>query len=297
MKSSSKDIVFNIVMLIVFVLGVAIVAYPVISDHRNSKIQSKAISDYKEVVDNASESQLERMKVAAQLYNQALYESQKGDKPLPEGTSDYEDILNINGDGIMGYIVIPMIDVELPIYHGTDENVLQVATGHSETSSLPVGGENTHAMILGHRGLPFVRLFNDLDQLEKGDYFELHILNDVLCYEIYDIVIVEPKELSSLRIMGGEDIVTLMTCTPYGINTHRLLVKGKRIEKSEVDLLVSSEARRINRTYVAIAVCLALWAAVMIFMICVSLKRRSRRISRDELLRRRRILDKYQKRL
>lgn len=293
MKKLSRDTVLNIIMVTIFALGVIVVAYPIISEHLNSRRQSRAISDYQTVIEDASETELSRMKVAVQLYNQTLYNCQKNGKPLPEGMTDYNEILNLNSDGMMGYIVIPMIDLELPIYHGTDESVLQVATGHLESSSLPVGGNSTHAVIFGHRGLPYVRLFNDLDQLEKKDYFELHVLNEVVCYEIYDISIVEPKELSSLRIMNDDDIVTLVTCTPYGINSHRLLVKGRRIEKSEVDLLISSEARKINGTYVAVVVVLVLWTFAMIFMIYYKSKHKPRRISHDELVRRRSILEKY----
>lgn len=293
MKRFLKEHCFNIIMMIIFLLGIAIVAYPTVSDYWNSKVQSRAISDYRNTVDRTDNSELERMKTAAILYNQALYSSQQSGKPVPEGTADYEDVLNINKDGIMGYLVIPTIDVELPIYHGTEDSILRVASGHSPASSVPVGGVNTHAVILGHRGLPSARLFNDLDQLEKGDYFEIHILNDMLCYEVSDIKIVEPRELARLRIIGGEDVITLVTCTPYGINTHRLLVQGKRVETTEVDLLIYSEARRINKAYVAIAVGIVLWTLSMIVLLYVSSKYKTRRLSREEYLRRREILDKY----
>lgn len=295
MKKFLKEHCFNIIMMIIFLIGIAIVAYPTVSDYWNSKVQSKAISDYKNTVSKTANSELARIKTAALLYNQALYNSQQSGKPVSEGTADYEDVLNINGDGIMGYLVIPTIDVELPVYHGTEDSILRVAAGHSPSSSVPAGGENTHAVILGHRGLPSARLFNDLDQLEKGDYFEIHVLNDTLCYEVCDITIVEPKELADLRIISGEDIVTLVTCTPYGINTHRLLVQGKRVETTEVDLLIYSEARRINKAYVAIAVGIVLWTLSMIVLLYVSSRYKTRRLSREEYLRRRAILDKYQK--
>lgn len=282
-------------MAIIFILGIAVVAYPTVSDYWNSRVQTKAIGDYRRSVENANAAELEKMKLGAQFYNRALFECQTAGRPAAESVSDYESVLNINGDGIMGYLVIPTIDVELPIYHGTDDSILRVAAGHSQSSSVPIGGENTHAVILGHRGLPSARLFNDLDQLEKGDYFEIHVLDETLCYEVSDISIVEPKELANLRIISGEDIVTLVTCTPYGINTHRLLIRGKRVESTDVDLLIYSEARRVNKAYVAIAVGLVLWTAAMTVLLYVSSKYKTRRLSREEYLRRRKILDKYQK--
>ncbi len=295
MKRFLKEHCFNIIMTIIFLIGIAIVVYPTVSDYWNSKVQSKAISDYKNAVSNTENSKLERMKAAASLYNQALYNSQQSGKPVSEGTADYEDVLNINGDGIMGYLTIPAIDVELPVYHGTEDSILRVAAGHSPSSSVPIGGENTHSVILGHRGLPSARLFNDLDQLEKGDYFEIHVLDETLCYEVFDIEIIEPKELANLRIKSGEDIITLVTCTPYGINTHILLIHGKRVEKNEIDLLIYSEARRINKAYVAIAVGIVLWTLAMFVLLYVSSRYKTRRLSREEYLRRRKILDKYQK--
>lgn len=282
-------------MAIIFILGIAVVAYPTVSDYWNSRVQTKAIGDYRRSVENANAAELEKMKLGARFYNRSLFECQTAGRPAAESASDYESVLNINGDGIMGYLVIPTIDVELPIYHGTEDSILRVAAGHSPSSSVPVGGENTHAVILGHRGLPSARLFNDLDQLEKGDYFEIHVLDETLCYEVSDISIVEPKELAELRIISGKDLVTLVTCTPYGINTHRLLINGKRVESTEIDLLIYSEARRINKAYVAIAVGLVLWTAAMTVLLYVSSKYKTRRLSREEYLRRRKILDKYQK--
>lgn len=295
MKSSLKDRWFNILMITIFIIGVAIVAYPTVSDYWNSKVQSKAISDYKKTVENTSNYQLEKLKLEAKTYNQALYESQVFASVMPDNISDYEDVLNINGDGIMGYLIIPVIDVELPIYHGTEEKTLQVAAGHSQVSSLPCGGENTHSVILGHRGLPSARLFNDLDQLEEGDYFEIHILDETLVYEVYETLIVEPQELANLRIKSGEDKVTLVTCTPYGINTHRLLVEARRVYETDENKLIFTEAKRINRAYVAIAAGIVLWTISIFMLIYFSSKHRSRKISHDEYLRRRGILDKYQK--
>lgn len=295
MKEFIKRNYLNIILLIIFFVGVSLVIYPTVSDYWNSRVQSKAISDYKNTVNNASNSDLERMKLEAVFYNQDLYNRQQNGTPISDDTVNYDDVLNINGDGIMGYIVIPTIGVELPIYHGTEDKVLQVATGHAKASSVPIGGENTHAVILGHRGLPSARLFNDLDQLEKGDYIEIHVLDEVLYYEVYDVLIVEPEELNSLRIVSGEDIVTLVTCTPYGINTHRLLIHTRRVDVKDENQLIFSEARKIDKAYVAIIMGIVLWIFAMIILLYVSSKRRIRKISREEHLRRCEILDKYQK--
>lgn len=295
MKKFIKKHGFSICMLIICMVGIVLVAYPSVSDYWNSKVQSKAIQNYQQKVNELSDAKQERIKLAAKLYNQGLYNSQRKGTPLEEGVSDYEDVLNVNGDGIMGYIVIPAIDVELPIYHGTDEKILQVAVGHSEISSIPVGGENTHSVLLGHRGLPSAKLFNDLDQLVEDDYFEIHVLNEILYYRVYDIQIVEPKELNNLRITGGKDIVTLVTCTPYGVNTHRLLIFGERTDEIEEQMLLIPDARRINKTYVAIGIGIVLWILSMMVLIYVSSKHKNRRISRKEQQRRRKIIDKYQK--
>lgn len=294
MKEFIKNHCFNIIMAIIFILGIAVVAYPTISDYWNSRVQTKAISNYRNSVENANAAELEKLKFAAQLYNESLYECQIAGRPADESASDYESVLNINGDGIMGYIEIPLISVELPIYHGTADDILRVAVGHSPSSSLPSGGVNTHAVLLGHRGLPTARLFNDLDQLSHGDYFEIYTLGDILTYEIYKIQTVEPKDLNKLRIESGNDIVTLVTCTPYGINSHRLLIHGKRIDSiNSSKLLIYSEARKVNTAYVAVAVGIVLWAIAMTVIIYISSRWSRSKISRDEIIRRREILARY----
>ncbi len=294
MKEFIKKHCFNIIMAIIFILGIAVVAYPTISDYWNSRVQTKAIGDYRRSVENANAAELEKLKFAAQLYNESLYECQTAGRPAAESASDYESVLNINGDGVMGYIEIPLISVELPIYHGTADDILRVAVGHSPSSSLPSGGANTHAVLLGHRGLPTARLFNDLDQLSHGDYFEIYTLGDVLTYEIYKIETVEPKDLNKLRIESGEDLVTLVTCTPYGINSHRLLIHGKRIDsKINSKLLIYSEARKVNTAYVAVAVGIVLWVLAMIVIMYISSRWSRSKLSRDEIIRRREILAKY----
>ncbi len=280
-------------MMLVFITGVAVVAYPTVSDYWNSKVQSRAISDYADAIGSKDDSEIKAIKLAAQMYNSELYGRQS--LGVSGGAAgDYEKQLNINGDGIMGYIVIPLIDVELPIYHGTDNKILQAAVGHSEMSSLPCGGGTTHSVLLGHRGLPSARLFNDLDQLSHGDYFEIHLLDEVLFYEVYDISIVKPRELDNLRIKKDEDLVTLVTCTPYGINSHRLLIHGRRIESRFKDHgLVFSEARKVNFAYVAVAVGIVLWTLSISVVMYLSSHFGNIRLSRDEVMRRRKILEKY----
>lgn len=295
MRKFIKEHKFNLIMITFLLIGIAIVAYPTVSDYWNSKVQSKAISDYEKKVHEAG-AEIQKYKVEAQIYNQALYNMQKFGSPIGDYVKKYEDVLDITDNGVMGYIEIPIIDVQLPIYHGTDDNVLQVAIGHSSDSSLPIGGKNTHAVLLGHRGLPSARLFNDIDQLVRGDYFEIHVLDEVLTYEVYKVEIVLPQELSKLRIVDGEDIVTLVTCTPYGVNTHRLLVYGKRIDNKNGKTLVFAEARKTNPTYVAIAMGVVLWIMIMSLILYWSNRTLHRTISRKESIRRREILEDYKKR-
>lgn len=293
MKDFVKKHLFDIIMSIIFILGLALVVYPSFSDWHNNKVQTKAVSDYKEKVSNATSEELEAMKESAKLYNEAVYASQRGTGTMPTEDS-YNMILDAEGNGIMGYLEIPTIDVELPIYHGTSDDVLQIAVGHSRNSSIPCGGENTHALLLGHRGLPTARLFNDLDQLVVGDYFEIHVLDETLYYEVYEISIVEPNELAKIRIQSGEDLVTLCTCTPYGINSHRLLIHGRRIDAPEkINLLISSEALRVSPGYVAFILGIFLWIALMITLITTGAHRSNHKISKEEKERRRKILSKY----
>ena len=185
-----------------------------------------------------------------------------------EEKAEYESVLNVDRSGVMGYIKIPKIDVMLPVYHGTEENVLQSSIGHLEGSSLPVGGESTHCLLSGHRGLPSARLFTDLDQLREGDTFTITVLNDTLTYEVDHIWIVEPEDLSHLQIEEGRDLCTLITCTPYGINTHRLLVRGHRIENADGGAMVTADAIQIRPVFIApflaipILVLLLIWVLV-----------------------------------
>ena len=227
----------TILVVIVFLAGLSLLLYPFVANQWNSYRQSRLISSYESTVaemEEAGEIDYEKEWQKANAYNAALLPSILPDSFAVADASEEEDdeymsCLNLTGDGMMGIVEIPKIDVKIPIYHTTEDEVLQKAAGHLEGSSLPVGGESTHSVISAHRGLPSATLFTDLDQLEEGDHFLLHILDDTLCYEVDQILVVEPKQTESLAVEEGEDLVTLLTCTPYGVNTERLLVRGHRV--------------------------------------------------------------------
>lgn len=224
MRKHLSTIVFGLI----FLVGLSVMLYPSFSNWWNLRHQTRAVANYKETVAKLDNGETERLLQEAYAYNEKLAKLYAPFTNFDE-ISGYEDILNISGTGIMGYISIPSIKIELPIYHGTSEGVLQIASGHIQGSSLPVGGTDTHAVISGHRGLPSARLFTDLDQIVEGDTFTINVLNEVLTYEVEKILIILPNETDKLAIFPGEDKVTLMTCTPYGVNSHRLLIRGHRI--------------------------------------------------------------------
>lgn len=234
MEKKTKKRKMSTILIVFFLLtGLSLLLYPTVSDWWNNMHQSRAITSYQNDVVELEEESYEEVLRQAQGYNAALPRDNTRFLPTEEQSAAYQEALNISGNGIMGYIEIPSISVELPIYHGTEETVLQVAVGHVEGSSLPVGGAGTHCVLSGHRGLPSARLFTDLDQLQEGDTFQLHVLDEVLTYEVDQINVVEPDDVSLLAISEEEDLCTLVTCTPYGVNSHRLLVRGHRIENPE----------------------------------------------------------------
>lgn len=236
----------NIILVLVFFTGLSVLLYPTISDYVNSKSQSKAIAHYNEITNEMSKDDTTELMNKAIRYNENLFANKKG-AFSPKAMDGYEGVLDVGGTGIMGYISIDKIKVELPIYHGTDEGVLQVAAGHLEGSSLPIGGINTHSVLSAHRGLPSAKLFTNLDQLKEGDYFTINVLDNIITYQVDQIRIVEPDEVNDLMIVEGEDYCTLVTCTPYAVNTHRLLVRGKRCENiNQAHLYVSTEAYLID---------------------------------------------------
>lgn len=222
----------TILLVAVFLVGLSVLLYPAISDFINSKTQSRAIANYDKILEEMDEEDYKELIKQAESYNRHLKKTKNGFYS-PEKIEGYSELLNVGGTGIMGYISIEKIKVELPIYHGTTEGVLQIAAGHLQGTSLPVGGESTHAVLSAHRGLPSAKLFTNLDDLEIGDRFTITVLDRLLTYEVDKIRIVKPNEEKELQIVEGEDYCTLMTCTPYGINTHRLLVRGRRCENAD----------------------------------------------------------------
>ena len=220
----------TVILLLILLMGLSLLLYPTVSDYWNSFHQSRAIASYAEAVADLDDGMYEKMWQEAVEYNEKLKEKDNRWVLTEEEQEEYDSILNVSGTGIMGYIEIPEIKVSLPIYHGVDEGILQIAIGHITGTSLPVGGEGTHCVVSGHRGLPSAKLFTDLDKLVEGDIFMMRVLDETLTYEVDQILIVEPEDTSSLEIEEGKDLCTLVTCTPYGVNSHRMLVRGHRIE-------------------------------------------------------------------
>ena len=269
----------TIILILIFLVGLSVMLYPSVSDAVNRKHQSRAVAGYAEEVEQLSDADYQTYFDAADAYNRQLNTTHNAFYK-PDLVSGYAQTLDISGTGIMGYITIPKISVELPIYHGTDEGVLQVAAGHLEGSSLPVGGAGTHAVISAHRGLPSAKLFTNLDELEVGDRFTITVLNRVLTYEVDQISIVLPTEIDQLLPTEGMDYVTLMTCTPYGINTHRLLVRGKRVEttESQKHIRVAADAFRIEPTIVAPILAIPMLLAALVgVLVAPHLRKRSKR--------------------
>ena len=272
----------TIILILIFLVGLSVMLYPTVSDYVNQKNQSRAVASYSEEVENLSDVDYQAYFDAADDYNRRLAETPDAFY-RPEEVSGYADTLDVSGTGIMGYITIPKIGVELPVYHGTSDGVLQVAAGHLEGSSLPVGGAGTHAVISAHRGLPSAKLFTNLDELEVGDTFTITVLDRVLTYEVDQISIVLPTETDLLQPVEGKDYVTLMTCTPYGINTHRLLVRGKRIENAENQkhIRVTADALRIEPIIVAPALAVPMLLVMLVVMLAVP-HLRKRKNQREE---------------
>ena len=265
----------TIFLILVFVAGLSLLLYPTVSERWNAVHQSRAIASYSEVVATLDDVSYEDVWKRAHAYNRELFQG-NGDYFLDEmKLAEYESLLDVTNLGIMGYIEIPSIACSLPIYHGTDESILQIAIGHLEWTSLPVGGESTHCVLSGHRGLPSAKLFTNLDKVSEGDIFMLRVLDEILTYEVDQILIVEPDDTEALHITAGEDLCTLVTCTPYGVNSHRLLVRGHRIETEEAvtSAHVVSDAIQIDPMIVAGVIAIPL---VLILFIGYMLKPKRR---------------------
>ncbi len=250
-KKKGSGRLSTFILLAILLAGLGLLLYPTVSDWWNSFHQTRAVASYIEQVENIDTAEADAMLEAARDFNRRLAEVGVHFPMSKDMEAEYQELLNVNGTGIMGYVEIPSIKVYLPIYHGTEDSVLQVATGHLEGTSLPVGGESTHCAISGHRGLPSARLFTDLDQLEEGDIFVVTVMTQKITYVVDQIRIVLPEEVQDLEITPGEDYCTLITCTPYGVNSHRMLVRGTRIENLPDEVIVMPDARRVS-TYIVI---------------------------------------------
>ena len=257
------------ILVLILLTGLSLLLYPSVSNYWNSLHQTKAIAKYAEDVVNLDNDTYDQLWQDAASYNQSLLTRSNPYLLSDEQKAEYDRLLDVSGLGVMGYIEIPSIDCSLPIYHGTEESVLQIAVGHLKWSSLPVGGESTHCVLSGHRGLPSAKLFTNLDKLQAGDIFLLRVLDEVLTYEVDQILIVEPQETGSLRIEKGKDYCTLVTCTPYGINTHRLLVRGHRIDNIEEakTVRVTADAIQIEPLLVAPVVAIPILLLLMILLL------------------------------
>ncbi len=279
-KNNNWTTVFLVLLLLA---GVSLLLYPSLSDYWNSMHQTRAIASYAETVSQLDTAQYDEMWKAAQDYNRSLAQRETAFALTDEQKAAYESLLDVSGLGAMGYIEIPEIDCSLPIYHGTEESVLQVAVGHLEWSNLPVGGEGTHCVLSGHRGLPSAKLFTNLDKLAVGDTFLLRVLDEVLTYEVDQILIVEPEQVDALGIVPGEDYCTLVTCTPYGINTHRLLVRGHRVENTPeaARMHVTADATQFDPLLVAPVLAIPVLLLLLMILLVPKRRRQSREDKND----------------
>lgn len=269
----------TMILILILVVGLSLMLYPSFSNWWNEAHQSRAIAAYSQEVSKLDENRYDELWQQAREYNRSLVGRENAYLLDDSQKAEYERLLDVSGMGIMGYIEIPSLKVSLPIYHGTEESVLQVAVGHLEWTSLPVGGESTHCVLSGHRGLPSAKLFTDLDRLVVGDRFRLGVLDQVLTYEVDQILIVEPQDTEALLIEEGKDLCTLVTCTPYGINTHRLLVRGHRVEteKDAKNVRVTSDAIQIE-PYLVAPVVAAPISLVLLLGLLIPRRRNKRRI-------------------
>ena len=273
-----KKHISTIIIALIFLAGLGFLLYPTVSNLWNRAHQSRAIATYTKQVEKLDDSQNKEMLKAARKYNKSLLKKSDHWKLSKKDKKKYESLLDVSGTGIMGYIEVPKIDCSLPIYHGTDEGALQIAIGHLEGSSLPVGGKSTHCVLSGHRGLPTAKLFSNLDKLEEGDIFMIRTLDQTLTYEVDQIRIVLPDEVDDLKIEEGKDLCTLVTCTPYGINTHRLLVRGHRTKY--VEKKVEEEQKKVQTKKTDIRLMIAGGTGVLILLIIIIvivIKRRRKR--------------------
>lgn len=277
-----KKHLITLILVLIGLTGVGLITYPSFSNWWNSFHQSRAVAGYAEAVANLDREEYDRIIGEAEEYNKRLAKSGLLWKMSASEEEEYNEILDVTGNGIMGYIDIPKIHITLPIYHGTEDTVLQVAIGHLTGTSLPVGGESSHCVVSGHRGLPSARLFTDLDKMVEGDTWTINVLDRTLTYEVDQIRVVEPSDLSDLQITPGQDYCTLVTCTPYGINTHRLLVRGHRIANAQGDANVVADALQIETTYVAVFVAVPILILLFIAAMIMTGRKRAAKSKGNE---------------
>ena len=260
-----KEHYLTVILVSMLLIGLSLVLYPTISNYWNSLHQSRIVAGYVQDVEDMSDENKADMLAAAQAYNQTLRQGVTPGLDLSNSEIDfYNKTLDVSGTGIMAYVEIPKLNTILPIYHGTDEGVLRIAIGHIPGTSLPVGGKGTHAVISGHRGLPSAKLFTNIDRLAKGDTFMIQVLDETLTYEVDQILTVLPNDMSAVAIDPEQDYVTLVTCTPYGVNTHRLLVRGHRIPNKENAVRITTEASLENNLLIVVAVIIAIILLIII---------------------------------
>ena len=275
----SKGRIVTVILTLVLIVGLSLLLYPMLSDYWNSLHQSKAVAEYAENVANIDQNEYEQLLKAAEEYNEKLRGRDARYHMTADELKEYNELLNIAGNGVMGYIEVPSIGVALPIYHGVDEAVLQIAIGHIEWSSLPIGGESTHSVVSGHRGLPSAKLFSDLDKLKKYDLFIIRVLDETYTYEVDQIRTVEPDDAKDLSVEEGKDLCTLVTCTPYGVNSHRLLVRGHRVDNATVTktIRVVADATRIEPLIMAPVVAIPMLLVMVVWLVLPTKKKKSLR--------------------
>ena len=268
----------TIVFALMLIAGVGIMASPALSDWWNSLHQTRAIAAYMQAVEQSDPEMVAQILDDARAYNARLADTGSMRTLSDAELAEYNGLLDVDGTGVMGYVQMSSLGINCPIYHGVDETVLQVAVGHLEGTSLPVGGASTHAVIAGHRGLPRARLFSDLDKAKKGDIFTIAVLGETLTYEVDQIRVVLPEDLSELDIVRGTDLVTLVTCTPYGINTHRLLVRGHRVDNASDSRVISADAVQIPNYLVVLAVGMPLLFVYLAARLCTAGSRNDKEV-------------------
>lgn len=279
MKKNRGNSMTTLFLILMLFAGLSLLLYPTVSNYWNSLHQSRAIAAYVEQVAQTDNETFDQLRGQARAYNRTLVGKAYRYDMTRQEREEYESLLNVSENGIIGYIEIPDIHCELPIYHGTDADALQVGVGHIEGSSLPVGGESTHCAISGHRGLPSAKLFSDLNKLTVGDRFILRVLDDTLTYEVDQIHTVLPGEMDELEIVEGEDYCTLVTCTPYGVNTHRLLVRGHRVENStdeEPARVATDETRTEPLGKISILLPVLVFAILLMLLLVFLLSKRKK---------------------